>query len=190
LIYLLYAEEPQREVFIVAKTRVPPIALADAFRHTVQDMDANLPVYDVKSLESRLAQNRLSANLFGGMFSAFAGIALVLALVGLYAVISHSISQRTQEIGVRMAIGGTRRDILWLVYAQGMRPLAIGIAVGLPAAFGVTHVLQRALIGVSPSDPLTFLTVVVLLILAGVLGCAIPARRAIRVDPIVALRYE
>ncbi len=89
-----------------------------------------------------------------------------------------------------MAMGGTRRNILQLVYAQGMRPLAMGMAVGLPAAYGVTHVLQKALIGVAPGDPATFLTVVTLLSVAGIIGCAIPARRAMRVDPIVALRYE
>jgi putative ABC transport system permease protein len=103
---------------------------------------------------------------------------------------SHSISQRTQEIGVRMAVGGTRRDILRLVYVQAMRPLILGMALGLPAAFGIAHVLRMLLIGVSPSDPTTFVMVVLVLVLAGVLGCAIPAWRAIRVDPIVALRYE
>jgi putative ABC transport system permease protein len=190
LIYLPFAEEPQREMFIVAKTHVPPGALVDAFRRTVQNMDANLPVYEARTLESWLAQNRLSTELLGGMFSVFAAIALLLASVGLYGVISHSISQRTQEIGVRMAMGGSSRDILRLVYAQGMRPLAIGIAIGLPLALGVTRVLRLALIGVSPNDPTTFLLVVLVLVLAGALGCAIPARRAIRVDPIVALRYE
>ena len=89
-----------------------------------------------------------------------------------------------------MAMGGTRRDILKLVYAQGMRPLAIGLSIGLPAAFGVTHVLRMMLVGVSPGDPVTFLIIVLVLVLAGALGCALPARRALRVDPIVALRYE
>jgi putative ABC transport system permease protein len=147
-------------------------------------------VYDVRTLEDRLAETRLTTKLLGGMFIVFAGIALLLASVGLYAVIAHSIGQRAQEIGVRMAIGGTRGDILRLVYAQGMRPLAIGFAVGLPAAFGVTHVLRMALIGVSPGDPVTFIAIVLVLVIAGVLGCAIPARRAMRVDPIVALRYK
>jgi len=91
---------------------------------------------------------------------------------------------------VRMAIGGTRRDILRMVYAQGMRPLAFGMALGLPAAISVTHALRMALIGVSPSDPITLLTVVLVLAVAGIAGCAIPARRAVHVDPIVALRYE
>lgn len=190
LIYLPYSEVPLREMFIVARTRVPPKTLAETFRRSVQSLDRNLPVYEVRTLEDRVAETRLGTSLLSGMFTIFAGIALLLASVGLYAVVAHSISQRTQEIGIRMAIGGTRRDILRLVYKQGMKPLAIGLAIGLPAAFGVTHVLRRALIGVSPSDPLTFVAIVFVLIVAGILGCAIPARRAIRVDPIVALRYE
>ncbi len=190
LIYLPYAEEPQREMFLVSRTHVPAGTLTNAFRRTVQNMDENLPVYDVRTLESRLAQQRLSASVLGAVFSVFAAIALLLASVGLYAVIAHSISQRTQEIGVRMAVGATRRDILRLVYAQGMRPMLLGMALGLPAAFGVTHILRMALIGVSPGDPLTFAMVVLVLAMAAVLGCAIPARRAVRVDPIVALRYE
>jgi putative ABC transport system permease protein len=114
----------------------------------------------------------------------------VLASVGLYAVIANSVSQRAQEIGVRMAMGGTRGDILKLVFAQGMRPLALGVAIGLPVAFGIIHVLRMTLIGISPSDPVTFLAVTLLLTLAGVLGCTIPARRATCVDPVVALRCE
>jgi predicted permease len=190
LIYLPYAEEPQREMFIVSRTHVSPGALAGAFRRTVQSIDSNLPVYDVRTLENRLAQNRLSVSLLGGMFSVFSAIALVLASVGLYAVIAHSVSQRTQEIGVRMAIGGTRRDILQLVYAQGMRPVILGMAFGLPAAFGLTHVLRMALVGVSPGDPVTFLLVVLVLVIAGAIGCALPALSAMSVDPVIALRYE
>ncbi len=190
LIYLPYTEEPQREMFIVSRTHIPPRTLVQAFRRTVQNIDPNLAVYDARTLENRLAGSRLSVSLLGGMFSVFAGIALLLASLGLYAVIAHSISQRTQEIGVRMAIGGTRRDILRLVYAQGMRPLLVGIALGLPAAFAIAYVLRMLLVGVSPGDPLTFVLVVLVLVLAGVLGCAMPAWRAVHVDPIVALRYE
>jgi putative ABC transport system permease protein len=190
LIYLPYAARPQREMFIVARTRTPAALLADAFRHAVQSVDENLAVYDVRTLEARFAQNRLSVKLLGGMFAVFAAIALLLATVGLYAVIAHSVSQRTQEIGLRMALGGTTADIFRMVYAQAMRPIAIGLPLGLIAAAGVTHVLRIALIGVSPTDPGTFAAAVLLLVLAAMLGCAIPARRAVRVDPIVALRYE
>ena len=190
LIYLPETELPQREMFIASRTRIPPAALADSFRRAVQSMNENLPVYDVRTMEDRLAEKRLSVSLLGGMFSVFAGVALLLAALGLYAVIAHSINERTQEIGLRMAIGGTSRDILRLVYVQGMRPLAIGLVLGLPAALAVTHVLRMALIGVSPGDPATYLGAVTVLVASGALGCAVPARRAIRIDPIVALRYE
>jgi ABC-type antimicrobial peptide transport system permease subunit len=156
----------------------------------VQKIGRNLAVYDVFSLEARISQSRLSVRLLGGMFTVFAAIALVLAALGLYAVIAHSISQRTQEIGVRMALGGTRRDILRLVYAQGMRPVAFGLLIGLPIAFAMTHVLRMALIGVSPGDPVSLLGAVMVLVAASALGCLFPARRAMGVDPNVALRYE
>ena len=190
LIYLPYAEEPERDMSIAARTTVPPGTLANAFRRTVESMDPNLATFDVYTLEERLSESRFSARILGGMFSVFAVIALVLATVGLYAVIAHSTAERTQEIGVRMALGGGRRDILRLVLAQGLRPIAAGLALGLPAAFGVTHVLRMTLIGVSPGDPLTFSMVVLVLAAAGALGCAVPARRAMKVDPLVALRYE
>jgi len=177
-------------MYVIGKTRIPPALVADAFRSAVQSLDPNLAVYDMLTLDRRLAQNRLSVTLMGGTFCVFAIIALVLAAVGLYAVVAHSISQRTQEIGVRIALGGTRRDILRLVYSQGLWPMAIGLAIGLPAAFAVTQVLGSVLIGVSPRDPVTFLGAVLVLCTAGVAGCAIPARRALKVDPIVALRYE
>lgn len=190
LIYLPFSEDPRREMFIVARTRVPPATLARPFRRAVRNLDENLPVYEVRTLEGRLAESRLTVNLLGAMFAVFAAVALVLATVGLYAVTAHSVGQRTQEIGVRMAVGGTRRDILRLVFAQGIRPLLLGVVLGLPAAFGVTRVLRAVLVGVSPGDPVSFTLVVVVLAAAGVLGCAVPARRATRVDPIVALRYE
>jgi putative ABC transport system permease protein len=190
LIYLPYAADPQRVMYIVARTAVPPLTLGEPFRREVQSLDENLPVYEVRTLEDRIAVNRLNVGLWGLLFSIFAGVALVLASVGLYAVIANSVSQRTREIGVRMAVGGTARDIVGLVFAEGMRQIGIGLAVGLPLAFGVTRVLRAALVGVSPGDPITFLGVIIVLMIVGALGCAIPARRALRVDPVVALRSD
>jgi len=174
----------------VARTRISPTALVKAFRQEVKALDENLPVYDVRSLDDRIAQKRLNTGVFVALFSIFAAIALLLASVGLYAVVAHSVSQRTREIGLRMAVGGTARDIVQLVFAQGLRQVAIGLVIGLIAAFSVTRVLRAVLVGVSPSDPVTFLAVAVVLMLAAVLGCAIPARRAVRVDPVVALRCD
>jgi len=190
LVYIPYAEEPQRVMFIVARTRVPPLTLVDAFRREVQQMDENLPVFDVGTVERRIAQSRLNVGAFGLLFSVFALVALLLALVGLYGVMAHSVSRRTQEIGVRLALGGTQKHILSMVLAQGMRQVGIGLAIGIPAAFAVTRVLRSTLVGVEPGDPVTFAGVIALLTIAGLLGCAIPARRAIRVDPVDALRHE
>jgi predicted permease len=190
VIYVTLPEIPMPQMYVVARTRIASDALGADFRRAVQGIDGNLAVYDLGTLEGHLDQSRLSVRLIGGMFTVFAGVALILAALGLYAVMAHSISQRTQEIGVRMALGGSREDILRLVLTEGLRPMALGLLAGLPAALAVTRVLRMQLIGVSATDPVTFAVVVMVLGAAGVLGCAIPARRAMRVDPMVALRYE
>ena len=190
LLYLPYTAQPQRITFVVARTTVPPASLMDAFRREVQSLDEDLPVYDLRTLEDRIAQNRLNVTSIGTLFTIFAVIALVLASAGLYGVMAHSVSRRTREIGVRMAVGGSGRDILRLVFGEALRQIAIGLAVGLPAALAVTRVLRTGLLGVSPGDPITFAAVIVVLILSGLLGAALPARRAVRVDPVAALRCE
>jgi predicted permease len=190
LVYLPYAQSPQRQMFILARTRVPPAMLAQAARVEIQKIDENLPLYETRSLESRIEESRLSTKLFGGMCTVFAAVALVLAAIGLYSVIAHSVSMRSQEIGLRMAMGGTGGDILRLVFLQGMRPLFIGLGIGVPLAVGAMRALGSALVGVTPGDPLTFGLVVLVLVAAGVLGCVAPARRATRVDPVVALRCQ
>ncbi len=191
LIYLPYAADPRREMFVAARTRVPPATLAEAFRRQAQSIDSNLPLYDIRTLENRISTTRLNVGALGLIFTPiFAGIALAMASVGLYAVSAHSVSQRTREIGVRMAMGGSAHSIFALVLAQAIWQIGLGLALGLPAAIGVTRVLRGALVGVSAFDPATFVGVIVTLLIAGSLGCAIPARRAVRVDPVVALRCE
>ena len=190
LVYLPFAEQPARRMFLIARTQVPPTTLANAFRQEVQRLDENLALDDVRSLEERVAESRLTVSLFGAVCTVFAGVATVLAAIGLYAVIAHAVSQRTREIGLRMAMGASRSDIARLVFGQGIRPLAPGVAIGLLLALAVTRLLRVALVGVSPSDPLTFAGIVLVLAIAAALGCAVPARRAMKVDPMVALRYE
>ncbi len=190
LIYVPFSELPQRQTFLIARTGVPPAGLADAFRGEVQKIDAGLPVYDVRTLDSRIAETRLSTSLFGAMCSVFAAIATVLAAIGLYAVIAHAVNRRTQEIGLRIALGATRGDIVRLVAAQCVRPLVFGVISGLLLALGATQVFRGALQGVSPTDPVAFAGTVLVLVMAALLGSAIPARRAMRVDPMVALRHE
>jgi ABC-type antimicrobial peptide transport system permease subunit len=141
-------------------------------------------------LQERLEANYWTSGLDGVLFLILATLALLLASIGLYAVIAHSVSQRTQEIGIRMAVGATARDILKLVFAQGMLPLAIGLAIGLAASFAVTPILKSALVQVSPVDPVTLTASSLVLIVAAMLGCLIPARYAMRVDPVIALRHD
>lgn len=190
LIYVPYRQKPMRDMSIMARTRVPPATLGSAFRNEVKAIDDDLPLYNLRTLEERLAQNYWAQKIFGSLFAIFAAIALGLASIGLYAVIAHSVSQRTQELGVRMALGASSGNILGLVFSQGFGQLAIGLVVGLAAAFGLTRVLTSLLAQVSPADPLTFALAVLVLTSAALLGCLIPARRAMRIDPVIALRYE
>ena len=190
LIYLPYRQLPQRDMVVAARTLVPPETLGNAFRREVQALDGDLPVTDLRTLDAMLLERTRSWRVYGSMFSIFAAMALLLASVGLYGVIAHSVSQRTQEIGVRMVMGASKRNILKMVFAQGMRQLIVGLAVGLAASVGLTRVLSSMLVGVTAVDPLTFVTVALVLTLAAVVGAAIPARRATKVDPIVALRYQ
>ncbi|MBZ5625524.1 MAG: ABC transporter permease [Acidobacteriia bacterium] len=190
LLYLPYRQRPQSHMFVAARTRVPPAALGDTFRRAVQEVDEDLPVRHLATLESEVALRSRTIGVLGSMFAIFGSIAFLLASVGLYAVIAHSVNQRTQEIGVRLAMGAKVTDVLRLVFAQGLGQLAIGLALGLAGALAVTRVMDDLLVGVSPTDPVTFAAVALVLVFAGILGCAIPARRAIRVDPAITLRHE
>jgi ABC-type antimicrobial peptide transport system permease subunit len=142
------------------------------------------------SLAENLARSYQYKGVSGGLFLVFAVIALLLASIGLYAVIAHSVNRRTQEIGVRMAIGATRGDIREMIFRQGMLPLGIGLAIGLAASVPVNRVLKSALVQVSPMDPVSLIAASAALIFAAILGCVIPARRAMRVNPVEALRQE
>lgn len=190
VLYFPFHQRPQSGMDIMMRTRVPPATLGHAIRQEVQALDEDLAVPSLRTLEESLWFRNWRHRVFGSMFAIFAAIALLLASVGLYAVIAHSVSRRTREIGVRMALGAMTGDILGLVFKQGVLQMALGLTVGLTAALGVTRVLEAILVGVTPADPLTFASVALVLIVAGALGCAIPARRAIRVDPVVALRNE
>jgi predicted permease len=190
IVYLPYRQQPIRGMNVLARTSVPPATLGDAFRREVKVLDQDLPVFNLRTLDDFLAQRNWPWRVFGSMFAIFAAIALLLASVGLYAVIAHSVSQRTQEIGIRMSLGASGAKVLRLIFMQGMRQLVAGLLIGLAAAFGVTRVISTLLVGISPTDATTFITVALVLSFAGVLGCMLPARRAVRVDPVIALRHD
>jgi predicted permease len=190
LVYVPYRQAPAAGMWVFARTEVPPGGLAGSLRGAVHSMDSELALFDVLALTERLADGYRSNESFGGVFLIFAAIALLLASVGLYALIAHAVSARTQEIGIRVAMGATARDVLALVLRQGMRPVGIGLAVGLAASLAITPVVRFALVQVSPVDPLTLAVATVVLTVSATLGCVVPACRATRVDPVVALRHD
>jgi putative ABC transport system permease protein len=188
LVYLPFRQKAGPAMSVIMRTRIAPENLVTDFRRRVQALDSDLPVYGPfpTSYWERYSDNRF----YGVLFLIFAGIALLLASIGLYTVIAYSVNQRTQEIGIRMAIGATARDIRQLVFRQGMLPLAIGLVIGLAASLAVNRLLKAELVQISPSDPITLLIASAALIFSATLGCLIPARRAMRVDPVIALRHE
>jgi predicted permease len=189
LVYLPNRQKPQPSMWTLARTRIPPLELRNPFRREVLTIDSGVSVYGPFSLEDRLNMY-LDSRFYGILFFIFAAVALLLASVGLYAVIANSVTQRTQELGIRMAIGATAQDIIGLVFRQGMIPLGIGLLIGLAASLAVNRVLKSMLVQVSPYDPITLAVASGVLVLSAMLGCWIPARRAMRVDPVVALRHD
>jgi putative ABC transport system permease protein len=175
---------------LVVRTTVDPLSLSAAAREAVKAQDGNLPVSDVVSMQQvvadKLWQQRFNLQLIG----LFGAVALIMASVGLYGVMSYSVNQRTQEVGVRMALGAQAGDVVRMIVGQGMKLSLLGVVLGLGCAMALTRLLTGLLFGVSTTDPLTFVLIAVLLMVIALLACYIPARRAARVDPLVALRYE
>jgi putative ABC transport system permease protein len=164
--------------------------LTAAVTRAVHAIDKDVPVAQVATLEDLLARETSSRRFNAMLFSVFAALALVLAVTGVYGVLSYSVSQRTHEVGIRMALGAGSRDVLRLFIGQGMRLVLLGLVIGLGGAFALTRLMSSLLFGVSTTDTATFVVVAVGLTVAGVFACYLPARRATRVDPLVALRYE
>ncbi|MGH9861699.1 MAG: FtsX-like permease family protein, partial [Candidatus Acidiferrales bacterium] len=189
-VFYPHAQAYEPGVTVVLRTQTDPAALAETARATVRSLDANLPVFNIRTLDAQMGIALLPVRMAATLLGVMGGLALLLAAVGIYGVISFAVSQRTREIGIRMALGAQRRDILSLVLRSGMALTLIGCALGLAAAAGVTRFLTFLLYGISPLDPLTFIGIPALLAAVAMLACWIPARRASRVDPMVALRYE
>ena len=190
VIYLPYRQRPENGMELLVRARMPAGSLAESIRREVGALDSDLAVRGLRPMSESLWLRNWRHRVFGAMFSIFGVIALVLASVGLYAVMAHAVGQRTREFGVRRTLGAGTAAIAFLVIRQAASRFVVGLTAGLAGAVAVTRVLDSMLVGIAPVDPLTFLTVTVVLGGAAALGCAIPARRATRVDPLVALRSE
>jgi putative ABC transport system permease protein len=175
---------------LVIRTDGDPLALAPAIRQAVWSLDKDQPVVDITSMEDLLWVSLARARFSTVVLGVFAGMALLLAITGIYGVVSYSVAERTREIGIRVALGAQRNDVLRMVLGQGLMLAGLGIAIGLAAALAATRLLTSLLFGTSPSDPATFASVAGLLIAVALSACYIPARSAMKVDPMVALRYE
>jgi predicted permease len=177
-------------VAVVLRTQGDPAAIMGPVRRAVNEMDPREVVYAVQTMEDVIAGSFAARRLSMILLSAFAALALVLSCIGIYGVISYLVGQHTQEIGVRMALGAQRTDVMRLVLGQAAKMTLLGVSVGVAGALGLTRLMANQLFGVTAHDPLTYVGVAILLALVALLACYLPARRAVRVDPIVALRHE
>jgi putative ABC transport system permease protein len=188
--YDAYSQSPGIFATVVVRTTVEPMSLAEHVRQAVWKVDGDQPMWKVRTLESLIDRSTADKRFLMVLMGVFAALALALSVIGLYGVMSYAVSQRTQEIGVRMALGAGARNIHRMVLRQGMTLVLIGVAFGLAASWLLTRLMANLLFGVSATDLLTFVSISSLLTIVALLACWIPARRAMKVDPIIALRYE
>jgi putative ABC transport system permease protein len=189
--YVPHLERPWPNMTLVVRaTTDDQGGLVAAVRGEVAALDKRIPVANVKRIDQYVAASaglrRFSMILLGS----FAALALILAAIGIYGVMAYTVTQRTHEIGIRVALGAQRRDVLKLVVGQGMILVLVGIVIGLSASFALTRFMKSVLFGVSPTDPVTFIVIPLLFVSVAVMACYFPSRRATKVDPMVALRYE
>ncbi|MGC2256029.1 MAG: FtsX-like permease family protein, partial [Candidatus Acidiferrales bacterium] len=178
------------DLSLVVRTKTDPLAVVSAVQERIWSLNKSQPIENIESMDQLVsasnAQPRFETFLLGG----FGALGLLLAVVGIYGVISYSVTQRTHEIGIRMALGAEPGNVMRLILAHGLKLAVIGVAIGIGASLALTRLMSTLLFGVSATDPLTFAGVAILLAAVSLAACYIPARRAMRVDPMVALRYE
>jgi putative ABC transport system permease protein len=190
VVYVPLRQDPPSGIALLVRSRLEPGSVMNAVRSEVQAVDQDQPVFTVQTMDQMLAQAMWPYKVFGTLFAIFAGIALLMSAVGLYSVMAYSVTQRTAEIGLRMALGAEGRQVSWLILRRGLVQLAIGLTIGLAGAYGLSRVLRTILVQITPTDPVTFVAITAMLTVVAIAACVLPARRATRVDPLIALRAE
>jgi putative ABC transport system permease protein len=188
--YFPFGQQPVQSMSIVIRTASAPEKLAEAFRRQVAELDKEQPIARIGTMDDLLSRSLVQPRIYSTMLAAFTAMALLLAAVGLYGVMSFAVGQRTHEIGVRMALGAQGRSVLRMVLSQGLTLVSAGVLLGIAGAFALTRAIEKLLFGISPTDPWSFLTASVLLVGVAMAACYLPARRATRVDPVIALRCD
>jgi putative ABC transport system permease protein len=187
-IYLPYLQNPSSLMNVLVRSTSDPLRLVPAVRSQVLAVDGNQPIYNIQTMESVFSHSIAAPYVITSLLTIFAALALLLAAIGVYSVMSYSVAQRTYEVGVRMALGAQQQHVLRMILGHGFRLVLVGVGLGVMMAFGVTRVISHLLFGVSATDPQVFLSVPLLLIAVATLAIYVPARRALKVDPIDALR--
>jgi putative ABC transport system permease protein len=190
VMYVPYRQNAPGSITLLVRSRLEPGAMMRAVQAEVQALDPDQPVFTVRTMDDMLVQQTWPYRVFGTLFAIFALIALVMSAVGLYAVMAYSVTQRTAEIGVRMALGAEGAQVSWLILKRGLLQVGLGLMLGLTGAYFLSRVLRSLLVQITPSDPVTFASITIILTVVAIAACLLPARRATRVDPLIALRAE
>ncbi len=189
-LYVPLLQDYRSNMILVARTTIEPEQISQSVRAEVAALDPEIPMFDVKTLEEHVGISLFLQRMAATLLSIFGLLALSLAAIGLYGVMAYAVSQRTRELGIRVSVGAERRDIFKLILGQGLAISVVGLLAGLVASLALTRLTANLLYGVSATDPVTFIVIAVLLLCVTLLACYFPARRATKVDPMTALRFE